>query len=415
MRVIKVENLSKLYFLGDRHSDSIRDAIMGLIRGSRLSREKRRMWALRDINFEVNDGESLGIIGANGAGKSTLLKILSRITKPTSGSVEIRGRIGSLLEVGTGFHNELSGRENIYLNGAILGMKRAEIEKRFDEIVAFSEVEKFLDTPVKHYSSGMYLRLAFSVAAHLDPEVLIVDEVLAVGDAAFQRKCLNKMRDVSEAGRTVLFVSHDMTAIARLCSRVLWLDDGRVQSIGEAQTVINEYLQEQLQTSSFREWEEMEAPGNEVARLRNVRISNEDGESIAAVDIRRPVCIEMRFEVLQDGKILMPNFHLYDERNECVFVSHDLDEKWRYARRRAGIYVSRATIPGNLLAEGTFFVTPALTTYEPLTVHFLVRDAVSFHVNDSIQGDSARGDYGGVMPGAVRPILDWETKFEGTG
>jgi len=206
-----------------------------------------------------------------------------------------------------------------------------------------------------------------------------------------------------------------MTAIARLCGRVLWLDDGRIRSIGEAPRVINEYLQEQFQTASFREWEMTEAPGNEVARLRNVRICDEDGESLETIDIRRPVFVEMRFEVLQDGKILMPNFHLYDERGECVFVSHDLDEKWRYTRRCAGTYVSRATIPGNLLAEGTFFVTPALTTYEPLTVHFLVRDAVSFHVNDSIQGDSARGDYGGVMPGAVRPILNWQTRFEGKG
>ena len=205
MQVIKVENLSKLYYLGGKSSNSLRDALVGFIKNPK-GNPKQELWALRDINFSVKDGETLGIIGHNGAGKSTLLKILSRITKPTSGSAEIHGRVGSLLEVGTGFHNELSGRENIYLNGAILGMRRAEIEKKFDEIVAFSEIEKFLDTPVKHYSSGMYMRLAFSVAAHLEPEILIVDEVLAVGDVAFQKKCLNKMQSVGQAGRTVLFV-----------------------------------------------------------------------------------------------------------------------------------------------------------------------------------------------------------------
>jgi lipopolysaccharide transport system ATP-binding protein len=276
MQVIKVENLSKIYSLGGARHNSLRDALVGFFRQPFSPKEKIR--ALDDVSFEVADGETLGIIGNNGAGKSTLLKILSRITKPTNGTAEIRGRTGSLLEVGTGFHNELTGRENIYLNGAILGMKRAEIEKKFDEIVAFSELERFLDTPVKHYSSGMYMRLAFAVAAHLEPEILIVDEVLAVGDIAFQRKCLNKMKTVGESGRTVLFVSHDMNAINRLCSRAIWLKDGKIEKDGATTEVVNAYLHEQAETGAEKSWTAAEnPPGNEIVRLRRVRVCNEAG------------------------------------------------------------------------------------------------------------------------------------------
>lgn len=408
MQVIKAENLSKLYYLGGTAHNSLRDALMSFIKNHKRDK-KQELWALRDVSFEVKDGETLGIIGHNGAGKSTLLKILSRITKPTGGNIEIRGRVGSLLEVGTGFHSELSGRENIFLNGAILGMKREEIAKKFDEIVAFSEIEKFLDTPVKHYSSGMYMRLAFAVAAHLEPEILIVDEVLAVGDTAFQRKCLNKMREVGASGRTVLFVSHDMQAVARLCSRTLWLKNGEIFRTGETQTVISEYLREQTQTNSTKTWNEKEAPGNETARLKTVRICGANGDDLAAADINRPIFVEIIYEVLEDGKILMPNFHLYNENGACVFVSHDLDEKWRNRPREKGIYTSRARIPANFLAEGTFFVSPALTTYNPMIVHFLVRDAVSFFVRDRADGTTARGDFSGTMPGVVRPVLEWET------
>ncbi len=411
MQVIKVENLSKLYFLGGTMHNSLRDVVMSFVKSPRRS-QKQELWALRDVNFTVRDGETLGIIGHNGAGKSTLLKILSRITKPSSGTAEIHGRIGSLLEVGTGFHNELSGRENIFLNGAILGMKHIEIEKRFDEIVAFAEIEKFLDTPVKHYSSGMYMRLAFSIAAHLEPEILIVDEVLAVGDVAFQKKCLSKMRDVSQSGRTILFVSHDMQAMTRLCHRVIWLKGGKLLKDDETQRTVSAYLHQQSQTGAEKFWKNAEEyPGNEITRLLRVRICDKAGKTTSSVDIRNPVRIEITYEVLQDEKVLMPNFHLYNDQGICVFVAHDLDEKWRYLPRRKGIYVSYGEIPANFLAEGTFFVTPAATTYEPLNVHFLVRDAVSFFVTDNLDGDSARGDYGGLMPGVVRPILSWETKF----
>ena len=409
MRAIRVEHLSKRYFLGGPQANSLRDAIVNVARGRS---EKKELWALRDVSFDVSDGEALGVIGHNGAGKSTLLKVLSRITRPTSGSAEIRGRVGSLLEVGTGFHNELTGRENIYLNGAVLGMKRSEIEKKFDEIVAFSEMEKFLDTPVKHYSSGMYMRLAFAVAAHLEPEVLIVDEVLAVGDIGFQKKCLQKMRDVGESGRTVLFVSHDMNAITRLCSRVIWLKEGSIAGDGDAAAIVAEYLNDQSNFGAEKEWSGGVAVDS-AARLQRVRMRTVDGESEANFDIRKPIGIEMTYAVDQAGIVASPNIHIYNDQGVCLFVAIDLDEKWRHEPRAKGVYTSTLWIPPNFLAEGMFFVTFALTSFRPLTVHFAEKDAIAFRVIDSLEGDSARGDYAGVLPGVIRPIFDWDTEFSG--
>ncbi len=410
MQVINAENLSKRYALGSRQPYSFREMLTGLF--DRGSDEKRLLWALRDVSFSVHEGETLGLIGHNGAGKSTLLKILSRITKPTSGTATISGRVGSLLEVGTGFHSELSGRENIFLNGAILGMKRAEIEKKFDEIVAFSEIEAFLDTPVKHYSTGMYMRLAFSVAAHLDPEVLIVDEVLAVGDVGFQRKCLRKMREVGESGRTVIFVSHDMQSITRLCRRVIWLKDGAVKSDGEAKHVVGEYLHEQSQTGAEKVWEDpSSAPGNEVVRLRAVRVRGAGDAITSSIDIRREVSIEIEYEVLQGGKVIVPSIQLNNEQGACIFVSHDWNSDWRRTEREAGSYKSSVKIPGNSLSEGTVFVTIAAATHQPHEVHFNERDAVTFNVTDSPDGDGARGDFAGPMPGFVRPVLAWKTEI----
>jgi lipopolysaccharide transport system ATP-binding protein len=413
MQVIKVENLSKLYYLGGAKHNSLRDAIMSFVKNPRRDK-KNELWALNDVSFDVKDGETLGIIGRNGAGKSTLLKILSRITKPTRGTAEIRGRVGSLLEVGTGFHQELSGRDNIFLNGAILGMKRAEIEAKFDEIVAFSEIEKFIDTPVKHYSSGMYMRLAFSVAAHLEPEILIVDEVLAVGDVSFQKKCLRKMREVGQTGRTVLFVSHDMQSIARLCNRAIWMKDGAIAADAAATDVISDYLHEQSQKGAEKTWESQEkSPGNEIVRLRRVRVCDSTGETVSSIDIRRPVSVELTYDVLRAGKVLVPNVHFYNEQGVCIFVSHDWQSRFRTEPREAGTYMSRMQVPGNFLAEGTIFVTAAISTYLPFEVHLQEREVVAFTVIDSLEGDSMRGDYAGVLPGIVRPDLDWETEFKG--
>lgn len=414
MAVIKVENLSKLYYLGGKQSDSLRDAVVGFLKNPKRN-AKQELWALRDINFSVASGETLGIIGHNGAGKSTLLKILSRITKPSSGSAEIRGRVGSLLEVGTGFHNELSGRENIYLNGAILGMKRAEIAKKFDEIVAFSEIEKFLDTPVKHYSSGMYMRLAFAVAAHLEPEVLIVDEVLAVGDLAFQKKCLNKMRDVSQSGRTIIFVSHDFSAITRICSRAVALDRGRVVLEGTAAQVVRDYLSSDLGVFAEREFNESSnAAASEIVRLKRVRVVGEDGKTSGSHDIRRRIGIEATYEVAQSGQILTPNVQIFNQDRVHLFTVQDVGAEWRRREKEKGEYTSTVWIPPNFMAEGSFFVNFAVVTYLPaMRVHFNAVEVVGFDVVDTIENDTARGDFVGKMDGVIRPILDWETVFSG--
>jgi lipopolysaccharide transport system ATP-binding protein len=419
--IIRVEHLGKRYRIGPRESyKTIRDAITNiaaaplrrLMRGSNSSNGDEYFWALKDVSFEVEPGEVVGIIGRNGTGKSTLLKILSQITLPTTGSVELHGRVSSLLEVGTGFHPELTGRENIYLSGSILGMKRREIDEKFDDIIKFAEVEKFLDTPAKRYSSGMYVRLAFAVAAHLEPEILLVDEVLAVGDASFQKKCLSKMQSVGEEGRTVLFVSHNMQAITRLCPRTILLDAGSVIHDGPSPQVVNTYLRSSIGTTSAREWPDIgKAPGNDIVRLLAVRVRADDGEIADAVDIRKPVGIEMEYEVLKSGNVLVPKYHFSNEGGVYVFGAMDHDPTWKRRPRPKGRYVSTALIPGNMLAEGTMIVSASIYTWIPFTSHFLEQDAVAFEVIDTLDGDSARGDYAGPMAGVVRPLLHWKTQI----
>ena len=420
---IRVEELGKRYRIGRRlRYKALRDvlasaasapvrAVRTLVGRAEPPPPDQTIWALRNVSFEVGHGEVVGVIGRNGAGKSTLLKILSRITVPTEGKAEILGRVGSLLEVGTGFHLELTGRDNIYLNGAILGMRRAEIARKFDEIVAFSGVEQFIDTPVKNYSSGMYLRLAFSVAAHLDPEILLVDEVLAVGDAAFQRKCLDKMQDVGRRGRTVLFVSHNMPAIARLCERTILLDAGGVRMDGPSHRVVAAYLSSDVGTTAAREWRDpATAPGNQTARLRAVRVRASDGTVTDAIDIRRPVGIEMEFDVREPGWTFAPNFDFYNEEGLLLFGAIETDTAWRNRVRDPGRYVVTAWLPGNLLSEGTIIVDAELLTTHPAAQHFLEHQVVAFHVVDSMEGDGARGDWGGSMPGVIRPMLRWSTR-----
>jgi lipopolysaccharide transport system ATP-binding protein len=425
--IIRVENIGKQFRIGARQPryktlrDTVSNAMTSTFQriGEMLKRTPksvndvtRTVWALKDVSFEIKRGELVGIIGRNGAGKSTLFKILSRITEPTVGYGEIHGRVGSLLEVGTGFHNELTGRENLYLNGAILGMKKAEIDRQFDEIVAFAEIEQFIDTPVKHYSTGMYLRLAFAVAAHLQPEILLVDEVLAVGDAAFQKKCLNKMEDVGKHGRTVLFVSHNMAAVTRLCERAILLDHGTSIEDGPAHQIIGAYLNSGFNTTACREWVESEqSPGNDIVRLRAVRVRGEDGEVAQAIDIRQPVGIEMEYEVLKPGYRLMPHFSVHNQEGILVFVAMDQDPTWRWSVRPQGTYVSTGWIPGNLLAEGTLLVAAAMSTIEPDICHFNEQQAVAFQVIDSLDCDTARGDYRYSIPGVVRPLLRWDTAY----
>ncbi|HEV2852070.1 MAG TPA: ABC transporter ATP-binding protein [Thermoanaerobaculia bacterium] len=362
------------------------------------------MWALRDVSFEIGRGEAVGLIGGNGAGKSTLLKILSRITEPTTGEARIEGRVGSLLEVGTGFHSELSGRENVYLAGAILGMKRAEITRKLDEIVAFAEVERFLDTPVKRYSSGMYLRLAFAVAAHLEPEILLVDEVLAVGDAAFQKKCLGKMGDVARQGRTVLFVSHNMVAIEGLCQRVLWLRDGRVAEDGPAGRVVSEYLKTSSAPAPERLWCDRDtAPGNEKVRLRSARVRPASGSPGDPVTVRTPLVFEFEYWNLQPGARLNLSLHLYNEQGVLVFNAGPLDPPPSFP---AGLFRDVCQVPGDFLNDGVHSVE-LMVVQDLGKVLFRIADLLVFDVRDTVE---MRGEWYGKWPGAVRPLLPWSTE-----
>lgn len=429
--VLRAENLGKQYRIGRRRRryrtlrGAIREAltrsfgrVREVLRGPRsdLSGSNEKIWALQDVSFEITRGEVVGIVGRNGSGKTTLLKILSRITPPTVGRAEIRGRIGSLLEVGSGFHPELTGRENIFLSGAILGMKRAEIQRKFDEIVNFAEVSNFVDTPVKHYSSGMAVRLAFAVAAHLETEILLIDEVLAVGDARFQRKCLNRIQAVSLEGRTVLFVSHNMAAVTRLCRRVILLDEGRLLEDGPAHRVVHAYLSSGIGAQSVREWNNPEeAPGDHVVRLRAVRVRAGDGRITGAHDARFPIGLEMEYDVVQSGHVLVPHFDVLNEEGLWVFTTMDQHSDWRKRARPAGRYVSTAWIPANLLAGGMLFVAPAVVTPRPYVRHFSVSEAVAFGVVDSLDGDAPRGDLLGDIKGVIRPLLRWRTEFAPDG
>ena len=421
--VIQVENLSKRYIISHQSGDpdGLRHRLEHALRApvrwikgqrQRAARTREEFWALKDVSFAIKRGEVIGVIGRNGAGKSTLLKILSRITEPTNGRIRIRGRVASLLEVGTGFHPELTGRENVFLNGAILGMPKSEIVRKFDDIVAFAEVEQFLDTPVKRYSSGMYVRLAFAVAAHLDPEILVVDEVLAVGDAEFQKKCLNKIGDVAHGGRTVFFVSHNMQAVTRLCSRCLLLHKGEVKMDGDSNQVANAYLNSGVTTTAAREWPDAsQAPGDEVTRLRAVRVRSSAGAVVDSVNIRERVGIELEYEVLASGYHFLPHFGVRNENGTMLFVSVDVDPAWRGKKRPPGRYVSIGWVPGNFFAEGLLSIVAVVMTLGPVVARAVVEDAVAFRVRDELTvKDTARGDYTRPMPGLLRPLLEWHTR-----
>lgn len=366
--MIQIDNVSKLYRLGTIGTGSLKrdlnrwwksrvikkdDPFFQTVNeGDNIHAQGSYLWALKNISFEIKEGEVCGIIGKNGAGKSTLLKVLSRITKPTEGRVRGRGRISSLLEIGTGFHSELTGRENIYISGSMLGMKKAEIRRNFDEIVDFCGVEQFLDTPVKRYSSGMYVRLAFGVAAHLNPDILIIDEVLAVGDAEFQKKCMGKMKDVSsQKGRTIIFVSHNMQAIINLCSRAIWLQKGTVSAIGDTQTVVNKYLGAFQKKLWKEEWKSNEdAPGNEWLKLLSVELIPHLSDPTAPIDIRTPLTVRFRFLNLNDQVNLSTNLVLFSLSGDCIFdvpsTSGDFDR---------GIIEGECTIPGKFLNDGAYY------------------------------------------------------------
>jgi len=434
---IKVDGIAKRYRIGMKESphESMTGAIFNLLKSPYKNFKKYRslykfeenyngsaaggindhpdiIWALRDITFELKQGEVIGIIGRNGAGKSTLLKILSRITHPTSGSVIINGRMSTLIEVGTGFHPELTGRENVYLNGTILGMTKKEIDKKFDQIVDFSGIEKFLDTPIKRYSSGMTVRLAFSVAAHLQAEIILVDEVLAVGDVNFQNKCIAKMESASNDGRSVLLVSHNMASISRLCSRAILIEDGLIKEDGPADAVVKKYLASGTGTTAEKVWNNIdEAPGGDIARLLAIRAMDEHGMLRENFDIRRPIRLEITYEVVKDGFAMIPHLGVVNEDGTTVFLTLENDSQWKGKIRPRGNYVSRVEIPGNFLSDGFFYVDCYLLIVNPSVVEIRERQIIGFEVKDSYDGDSARGEWKGNFGGVVRPLFDWETRY----
>ena len=418
---VEVSHLWKKFRRGEVH-DSLRDMVPSLARRVIGRGPKPRnlgedeFWALKDVNFQLRRGEIVGIVGSNGSGKSTLLKIMSRIIRPNSGFVRANGRVSALIEVAAGFHPDLTGRENVYLNGSILGMKNSEVKQKFDQIVDFSQIERFIDTPVKRYSSGMYVRLAFAVAAHLEPDVLLVDEVLAVGDARFQKKCLNRMEELGRRGCTVLLVSHNLPAVTRLCERAILLDRGSMLADGPSNRVVGSYMNPILSTTAAREWpDRATAPHGDVARLCAVRLRMEGGEIAEAVDIGQVVTIEMEYEVLSSGWVLMPYHHVHNQEGVFLFSAHDVDPKWACRHRPEGRWVSSVQIPGNLLAEGAHFVSSGLLTLDSRPPQFHVPDALSFRVTENASDSRTRGGWLGPMGGVVRPALKWDTKFSPDG
>ena len=370
-----------------------------------VTRPDTYIWALRDVSFHVPQGEAVGIIGRNGAGKSTLLKILSRVTAPTTGVIKAKGRVSSLLEVGTGFHPELTGRENTFLNGAILGMSRGEVRRKFDEIVDFSGVEQFIDTPVKRYSSGMYVRLAFAVAAHLEPEILIVDEVLAVGDTAFQKKCLGKMEDVAHAGRTVLLVSHNMSAIADLCSSAFWLEKGRIVQTGSARAVVGAYLSKFTEPRKEQTWRELKsAPGNENVRLVHASVDATGGDDPQYWTVKTP--LRLAFKVFNYRPDLPMHFEVkaYTKEGVCVFQTASTRKKQEY-----GLVEGAVSIPGDLLNDDSY--TISFTTHFAGAPGYVAESALSFDIHDVPRDIFPAAKW----PGVLRPALEWETRSLGEG
>jgi lipopolysaccharide transport system ATP-binding protein len=402
--MIKVENLGKKYIIsheGSKSYTAMRDVIAGkakrILRNNRnIQPAKEEFWALKDVSFEIQKGEAVGIIGRNGAGKSTLLKLLSRITEPTKGRIEINGRVASLLEVGTGFHPELTGRENIFLNGAILGMSRAEIRKKFDEMVDFSGVEKFLDTPVKRFSSGMYVRLAFSVAAHLEPEILVIDEVLAVGDAEFQKKCLGKMDEVSNSGRTVIFVSHDMVAIRTLCKNAIALEKGQITCVGEVNKVIENYSEKGPKEITFQKWEDGKEIGSGSVRIKELSVYDNVDRNNQIFDVETEIRIDTTILCLQSIKFNL-SVVLYKSNGECIFNSGSSS-----TLIKEGLHTYSFVIPSNFLNDGNYYLSFYLIK-DAAEVVFRKDELLSFEIKDTIRD----GFWTGKWLGAVRPKLEW--------
>lgn len=411
MSVLSIENISKRYLLNSKgkSNDDFRDTITNwskkLLKPGQKD-EKKEFWALKDVSFNVEQGDRLGLVGANGAGKSTLLKILSQITEPTTGSIKIKGRMASLLEVGTGFHQELSGRENIFLNGAILGMKKAEIIRHFDAIVDFAGIEKFIDTPVKRYSSGMYVRLGFAIAAHLEPEILVVDEVLAVGDADFQKKSIGKMRDVSNSGRTLLFVSHNLTAVQGLCNKGAYLKSGEMIKFGHIDDVITEYVKNVSKFQLTQSWTDPNnAPGNDFVRAKSIQLVPDESHTRLNIDTTTPLRLEMEYWNFVPNAELNVSIFLYSMTGECIFNIGDDAKVYQ-----PGIVKSVCEIPGDFLNDGSYYIS-VMIVRDRLAPVFFFEDAIAFDIIDYREGT----DWVGKWPGSIRPkmikVNSWQTEL----
>lgn len=409
---IEIRNLGKQYKLATYEPyialrDVITNGVKNIFSGRKKTTEK--FWALKDINLDIMPGERVGIIGRNGAGKSTLLKIISRITPPTTGEAIIRGRVGSLLEVGTGFHPELTGRENIYLNGSILGLKRAEINRHLYEIIDFSGVEKFIDTPLKRYSSGMQMRLAFSVAAHLQSEILLIDEVLAVGDIEFQKKCIGKMEEVSKSeGRTILFVSHNMDSIRKFCPTTILLNQGKLINQGNTEKTINEFISKHLATNAEKCWPNGILSYDQNIRLNKVWVHNSRNDILARFDTTEDVGISAEYEILNENLAFTHGINVYNQENINIFDSHNIAYAQGINEKKIGVYQSTVWIPGNLLPDGIFSIGYALFNPNPLDVLIHEHNIVSFEIFTDFNKPSSRGNYANEFPGIVRPLLKWK-------
>lgn len=407
---IEIKNLGKQYMLQEAPPYiALRDVISQPLKKlfNPAASKVNTFWALQDINLSIEPGERVGIIGRNGAGKSTLLKIISRITPPSTGEAFIRGRVGSLLEVGTGFHPELTGRENIYLNGSILGLKKAEINRQLEAIIDFSGVEKFIDSPLKHYSSGMQLRLAFSVAAHLEPEILLIDEVLAVGDLEFQKKCLGKMEEVSKKdGRTILFVSHNMSYITSLCSKAMLLDKGKLTETGTPVDIINSYISSLSENKSQNNKENNNH--SSPVKFISIKAFNTEGVQSDSFSSDKSFKIEMQYSVLEEGHIIWLGYNIFNNQGVNIFDTHSIQTAEYNTPHAVGEYVACATIPGNLFNTGVYFIGCAAFNHLKQTIHFHQKDALAINIYDRFDVTNARGMSPGDFPGVIRPLLKWQ-------
>lgn len=414
--MIKAENISKKYRLDSTYSrvSTLREAISGL---TRLTFEKiaptKEFYALKNINFQITAGETVGLIGRNGTGKTTLLKILSQITYPTHGQVKLFGRIGSLLEVGAGFHKDLTGRENIFLNGAMLEMPHREISKKFDDIIAFANLEKFVDMQVKHYSNGMFMRLAFAIAAHVEPEILLLDEVLAVGDFEFQKRCIEKIEQLARSGHTIMLVSHDLSRIEKLCQRAIWLDNGEIKMDDQAEKVTNALVKSATSYTTHLEWmnESIEYE-SQFVRLRRIRVVDENRQLLKQIDLTKTFGVEIEFDVLTSDHLIVPRLDFTDGLNTLLFSAFEVDSEWHHKNRPCGRHTCTAWLPKNLFGEGQLGIGVSILSFRPWTVHFDAQNLLRIEMVSGSAKLTSRGHFEGNIPGLIRPLLNWTSEYD---